>query len=175
MNEIWKIWPGDPLGFVEVSNLGNIRSWKLGGGHTRNRRAQTPRLLKGYHHANGYWQTTIWLDGVRRKVSFHRVVCETFHGPAPTVKHQAAHLDGNSSNNAASNLAWKTSKENHADRILHGTTKRGVLNSNAALTQTQVNAIRKEYANGMSIQRITKLVGISVNSISAVCNNKAYM
>lgn len=48
------------------------------------------------------------------------MVCETFHGPRPPGA-QAAHGDGDPSNNAADNLSWKTPKGNAADRVRHGT------------------------------------------------------
>ena len=45
----------------------------------------------------------------QRSMCFHRVVCELFQGKAPTAQHKyVRHIDGNASNNLASNLAWAT-------------------------------------------------------------------
>ncbi len=41
-----------------------------------------------------------------------RLVCEAFNGPQPFEGAVCMHLDENSSNNAPSNLAWGTQKEN---------------------------------------------------------------
>ena len=41
------------------------------------------------------------------------LVCEAFHGARPAPAMQCMHLDENSENNAASNLAWGTKTENH--------------------------------------------------------------
>lgn len=41
-----------------------------------------------------------------------RLICEAFHGPAPTDKPVCMHLDEDSRNNRPENLAWGTQKEN---------------------------------------------------------------
>lgn len=42
----------------------------------------------------------------------HRLVCEAFHGPAPTTKHIVLHLNEEPTDNRAENLRWGTRKEN---------------------------------------------------------------
>lgn len=49
-------------------------------------------------------------DGKTYKIA--RLVCEAFHGCAPAGRPVCMHLDENSANNRASNLAWGTQKEN---------------------------------------------------------------
>jgi HNH endonuclease len=92
-----------------------------------------PRILVGDHGtvigvrgkvrkptvtADGYHLLSVSFGGA---ASVHALVCETYHGPKPSPAHQAAHLNGNPSDNRPSNLAWKTPKENAADRVRHGT------------------------------------------------------
>ena len=48
--------------------------------------------------------------GVTYKV--HRLVCEAFHGPAPSDTPNCLHIDENAANNRSSNLKWGTQKEN---------------------------------------------------------------
>jgi len=36
-----------------------------------------------------------------------RLVCLAFHGPRPSERHVAKHLDGDPLNNSATNLAWR--------------------------------------------------------------------
>lgn len=41
-----------------------------------------------------------------------QLVCEAFHGEKPTPESVCMHIDENAANNAATNLAWGTQKEN---------------------------------------------------------------
>ena len=52
----------------------------------------------------------------------HRVVCEMIHGPSNL---QVRHLCGNKMCVSPHHLVWGTSKENAADRLLHGTSNKG--------------------------------------------------
>jgi hypothetical protein len=57
----------------------------------------------------------------RKSISLHRIICELFHGPAPSLKHVTAHTNGIKSDNRAENLRWATYKENTEDARGHGT------------------------------------------------------
>jgi hypothetical protein len=48
----------------------------------------------------------------RGTMKIHRLVCETFHGPAPFPKAVVIHLDEDALNNRPENLKWGTQKEN---------------------------------------------------------------
>src|SRR5689334_9152154 len=49
----------------------------------------------------------------------HRIILEAFVGPRPP-KHEACHFpDRNPANNAISNLAWGTRKQNELDKAIH--------------------------------------------------------
>lgn len=52
------------------------------------------------------------LDGKRKHFRVHRVICEAFHGPPPTSKHQVNHKNHNRLDNRASNLEWLSPKDN---------------------------------------------------------------
>lgn len=78
--------------------------------------------LRGRPDAKGYLRVTLCstTTGKRWSVRIHRLVAQTFiENPrgCPCVRH----LDGDNTNNAASNLAWGTYAENEADKHLHGT------------------------------------------------------
>ena len=47
----------------------------------------------------------------KSQVMLHHLVCETFHGPAPSAKHIVWFKDGNGLNCRANNLCWLTSAE----------------------------------------------------------------
>jgi hypothetical protein len=71
------------------------------------------------HSRQGYHQLTLSRDGKRKNVFVHMAVAEAFHGPRPDGL-VVRHLDGNPSNNSATNLRYGTPSENARDRIAHG-------------------------------------------------------
>lgn len=94
-------------------------------------------------------------------------ICETFHGPRPAGMH-AAHEDGNSLNDRADNLSWKTPKENAADKILHGTQQIGERNPYAKLTEEKVREFRRRHAAGEAQTDIARDFGITPVALSMV-------
>jgi hypothetical protein len=92
----------------------------------------------------------VYWDGKLKMVA--RVVCELANGPAPSPKHQAAHLCGRG-NDACCNplhLAWKTRKENEADKLIHGTRSRGEDSPTATIsneTAQQIKALLPTYGD----------------------------
>ena len=86
------------------------------GGVYRTRMAS--RTLKPWLAAGRYLYVELGQRGP--KTSVHRLVCLAFHGLPPDGT-EVAHIDGNSLNNAASNLAWVTHSENVKHQQLHGT------------------------------------------------------
>jgi hypothetical protein len=48
----------------------------------------------------------------RGSLKIHRLICEAFHGPAPSPKAVVIHLDEDALNNRPENLKWGTQKEN---------------------------------------------------------------
>jgi hypothetical protein len=86
----------------EVDNLGRL--FLLRSGRQSRKRAS----------ANGYIILTLKDEhGVRRDEFLHRIVCETFHGPAPSAdRSHTNHRNGVKSDNRACNLEWCTRSEN---------------------------------------------------------------
>ena len=75
------------------------------------------------------------------------LVCLAFHGPRPD-DHDAAHWNGDRTDNRPENLRWATRSDNLADRGRHGTINHGERNGQAKLTAEQVRKIRRAHANG---------------------------
>lgn len=73
------------------------------------------RPLVPFPNIDGY--PAVRLAGISAGFPVHRLVCEAFHGPKPTPKHEVAHWDGDKTNNTAPNLRWATHKENCQDTV----------------------------------------------------------
>lgn len=110
--------------------------------------------LSGSYHAVGV--------GERRVTTHvHRLMAETWFGPAPFPGAVVRHLDGDRFNNRLSNLAWGTPTENMADAIAHGTTASGERNGMARLTREAVEQMRGLRATGRTFKSIAKQFGVA--------------
>ncbi|WP_167757036.1 NUMOD4 motif-containing HNH endonuclease [Amycolatopsis sp. CFH S0078] len=107
-------------GIYSVSSLGRVRSEPhvvmRSNGHPQTVSARIRRTYTGH----GYEQLRLCRDGNNPLHFVHVMVCEAFHGPRPEGM-EVRHLDGDSRNNRADNLAWGTQSENMYDRVRHGT------------------------------------------------------
>ncbi len=93
----------------------------------------------------------------------HTLVCEAFHGPRPTPKHQVAHGDGDRLNNRASNLRWATPKENGADRIRHS----------MGLSRSDVEEIRLLSESGCKRRELAERYGLSGDQVRRLLKREA--
>lgn len=105
------------------------------------RKPRIPYLkIKPLLNHENYCYMSIRFNGKFFRISFHRMVLETFVGFRENDK-QAAHNNGNPSDNRLINLRWVTATENGIDKRIHGTAK-GINNSGSKLTPEQVKEIR---------------------------------
>jgi hypothetical protein len=127
------------------------------------------------HDPKGYPQIGVAAGGGRsRSVRVHVIVCETWHGPRPP-RHEVAHGDGDKDNCAASNLRWSTRKDNHQDKVQHGTALRGERVIGAKLTDADVRTIRQQYAAGWVTQRaLGERFGVTQTLIGRVVRGEAW-
>jgi len=104
-----------------------------------------------------------------KKRGAHRFVCIGAHGEPPTPRHEAAHLCGKGHLGCVNprHLAWKTPKENQADKIIHGVHNRGERNGNAVLTAEKVQEIRS-LKTTMPRRELAKIYGVTPQTISKV-------
>lgn len=83
----------------------------------------------------------------------HRIILETFVGPAPSEDAQGRHRDGVPTNNAVSNLLWGGQSANWADAKRHGTHRRY-----SKLAEIQAAEIRRRHgAGGVSATQIRNI------------------
>lgn len=113
--ETWLPIPGQ-AGY-EVSDLGRVRSSIQPGGAGGRGLRSTPHVLRAGINRFGYRK--VYLPG-KPGTLVHSLVLTAFSGPRPPGM-VCRHLDGDSLNNLASNLAWGTYRQNMLDRRDHGT------------------------------------------------------
>lgn len=167
--ERWQDIPGWE-GLYCASTLGRIRSIDRIDSLGRKRFGQ---ILRPKTTRKGYLEVHLLLGSRHEMRTVHRLVLDTFVGPRPDGL-QCRHLDGNPQNNQLSNLAWGTSKANHADQVAHGTQLRGETATGAKLTERQVLAIRSEAAAGASIRHLSERYGRPVNTIRHVVSRYSW-
>lgn len=171
MGERWKSIPGYE-GIYEVSDLGRVRRLTFDNHHVRNRPIE-PRILRSWLTKHGYARVALSKNGKSTSPHVHRLVLIAFVGPPPEG-YEAAHLNGDRADSRLCNLAWKTRKDNHADKILHGTAQRGERNPNAKLTETDVVAIRKMKAGGLRAVDASRRLGIPLTSVYHVWEGRRW-
>ena len=146
--EQWKPVPGYE-GFYDVSDQGQVRSWRKGG-RKRDSLRQNPRILSGWRgryvgvSLRKNSATTIWL--------VHRLVLEAFVGPCPPSM-ECCHNNGDKHDNRIKNLRWDTRSANMLDAVEHDGHNCGEKYGRSKLTEEQVLEIRRLYAAGNHTQR----------------------
>lgn len=134
--------------------------------------AENDCLIWPYSKGNrGYG--VVWYRGRMRLV--HRIVCEAKSGPPPTPKHEVAHNCGKGHEGCCNprHLRWATSKENHADRVAHGTSGRGERSASAKLTTEQVRTIR-QLCKTKTQAEVARTFGVTPQAIHRVLRHKAW-
>lgn len=161
----WRIIPSFPL--YAASSEGEIR---------RVRQSTLKPILRPSVDRKGYAYVGLYDGkGAQRMRPVSRLVCEAFHGAPPSEKLDAAHNDGNPSNNRPSNLRWATRLENMADTLTHGTRILGEKNHMARLDQATVKRIRAAYTGKRGeINRLAEEVGVHAGTILAVVANRTW-
>jgi hypothetical protein len=114
INEIWK----SVMGYhgYEVSNLGNVRSYKRRGSTDIH---DKPVLLKSIPvktHCKVYLCYRLRIQGTTKTEYIHRLVAKAFHENHEN-KPQVNHIDNNPLNNNSNNLEWCTNSENQRHRF----------------------------------------------------------
>ena len=105
MMEKWKDIKGYE-GLYQISNLGRVKSLpriKYGRIKVSRETILVPILIK----KDGYYQVNVYLNGIRKKFSIHRLVAQAFI-PNPNNYPVVNHKDETQDNNNVDNLEWCT-------------------------------------------------------------------
>lgn len=152
MTETWRPIVGC---LYEVSDLGRVRSLVSG------------KVLKPFKKRE---YRRVAIGG--KSMVVHRLVLEAFQGPCPPG-HESGHIDGNPANNALTNLAWITKRENAYHRLLHGTMLFGRRNPAARLDEDVVREIRAQ-AGRVSQRGLAARFGVGPSTIRRVLTGKRW-
>lgn len=154
--EEWRPYPPCPL--YEVSSFGNVR--------------RNGRLLVQCSHGGGYRQVAICSSGVPKTTLVHRVVLEAFDRP-PHEGEEAAHRNGDRTDNRIANLRWTSKEDNMQDAARQGTA--GVwMKGRATLTHDQISDVRAARARGEKLDTIAARFGSNRQQISAITTGKIF-
>ncbi len=170
--EEWRGVPGwDDL--YEVSSLGRVRRLRQRY-YKKSIPMETPVLVrpKAAGKKRNYLYVILAKNGMKVPFYIHELVLLAFVGFKPTDFHEAAHGDGDSLRNHLDNLSWKTRKENHADKLAHGTDARGEKSANAKLTNTQADEIRRRGKFEVH-QKLADEFKVSRSLVSMICRGDA--
>lgn len=135
-------------------------------------RSREPRLLNPTVNGSGYQVVSLYPGGATTRVQ--GLVLLAFVGPRPPERPHTRHLDGNSTNNALSNLAYGTQAENEADKRRHGTSAQGERHWHAQLREAQVRAIREMARAGAATSALAKEFGVSSRAIRGVVTRETW-
>lgn len=111
IDEVWCDVP-DYEGMYQVSNTGKVKSLsriiKTSNGKLYHRKEN---ILKPFYEKRGYMRVKLCKNGTEKMFCVHRLVATCF---IPNVynREQVNHIDGNKTNNNASNLEWCTNEQN---------------------------------------------------------------
>ena len=165
MKEMWKPVVGYE-GRYEVSDHGRVRSVWFRNMHT-DRQRQIPLMLQPWTDDLGYKRVCLCGRTPRpRKKAIHQMVLEAFIGSAPT-KYEAAHLDGNPSNNSIGNLRWVS----HSQNLLQRYWQRGCwpqwnhAHPRRYFDDRHLRNLQILYALGVGVRLLSKLYGCGKTTV----------
>lgn len=121
----------------------------------------------------GYERISLSRDGRKQQFGVHQLVCCAFIGPRP-VGMEVAHLNGDPADNRAENLAWRTPRDNSADKVVHGTHQVGERHPRAKLTADAVVQIRSRLAAGEGVVALAAAFGVHQSTISDIKSGKRW-
>jgi hypothetical protein len=180
--------PGNPAPGVEYRDITGFAGYEVGsdgsiwscwsrGGRPRSMTETWRKLSQGTRCRNREGQYKVIClrkDGRKHCLYVHRLVLEAFVGPCPPGMECRHFPDPDPANNRLENLSWSTSKQNAADKLVHGTSQRGERNGFAKLTEPDVHDIRQLATDGCPQRLAARWFEVSQGMIGLIVRRKAW-
>lgn len=167
MSEEWRVCPTNEN--YQVSSKGRVRRATF----SPNRKSKPGDFIKPQVDKKGRPFVGLWKDGKMARMPVSRLVAFAFLGTPPTISHEVAHNNGDPLNNEVENLRWATRKENHADKILHGTQQHGDANGHSKLTTAQVKEILS-HPPDVNRSALAREYGVSQVTVSRILRRELW-
>ncbi|MCK6543950.1 HNH endonuclease [bacterium] len=165
VGEIWKQLRENPTYFI--SNMGRVKSFnydKVNG-----------RILKPRISGKGHYVVSFRKYNIKQSVYIHHLVARYFLPPPSPDQKLVFHINGDHTNNQATNLMWGT----HKDHLLRSSQKnprvhyyffanRASRYDTSKITAADAEDIRKMLKNGVTGRRIAKMYGISEMQVTRI-------
>ena len=160
--EEWKVSPDNDR--YEVSSMGRVRN------------RERKNCLRHKVSQDGYHRVCLSLPELKHGKFYplHRLVANAFI-PNPNNLPQVNHIDGNKSNNAASNLEWCTAKENIEHGIKSGLILKGYEQTWAKIKSEDYPIILAMRVAGYPNTDIAKKYNVHPGSIHHFFKRKPYL
>jgi len=169
-------------GLYQVSNMGRVRSLdRLTECKNGKIVPKKGKFLKSDISGGHYGRVTLRDKDVSKRDFVHRLVAFEFLGNPfkgdvlLKGKTEVNHKDGNTFNNALTNLEWVTKSENMLHARENGFTAHGAINGRAILDERDVSVIRRLYDKGVTQQVLSEAYGVSRANIGDVVNFKTWI
>ena len=178
MCEVWRAVVGYD-GSYEVSTKGRVRSLDRIVPSRYGKRLIKGKVLRfstaKQGHNKKYFRITVSLsqNGERWQAPVHRLVAEAFL-PNPDGLPVVRHLDGDSTNNALSNLAWGTHQDNSDDAVEVGAMPRGAKHWRSKLSEEQARIIKRTYPSQAAAKDLAARFGVRYTTIRSVWQGKSW-
>ena len=114
---------------------------------------------------NGYWQAYLWRGKkkTRHPKMIYKLMARTYLRTRPSGEHLIRHLDGNSLNDSADNLAWGTHADNMEDLRKHRLERAPLTND---LKKSIIRAVKKCDRSVESLQAIAEKHNVAFSTVN---------
>jgi hypothetical protein len=103
-----------------------------------------------------------------------QLICATFHGPRPNPDHEAIHVNGNRTDNAADNVKWALPDERIAGQVERGTQVRGERHPRHKLTEVEVLEIKALSVQGHTRNYLAERFHVCASNIGFIVSGKTW-